>query len=122
VLVLVVVLALEKLSSPILVLDGGMDCEKTGDPTKQVERRGTHQIRSHCSLCALTTSTRTEPLVADFGVSSVERYAALCSLRLCGDSSSPFAVAELDPVLLGSSVPSGFAFQSDLHYAGCQRR
>jgi hypothetical protein len=25
---------------PYLVLDGGMDCEKTGVPTKQVERRG----------------------------------------------------------------------------------
>jgi hypothetical protein len=26
--------------SPGLVLDGGIDCEKTGGPTKQVERRG----------------------------------------------------------------------------------
>ena len=25
---------------PYLVLDGGIDCEKTGGPTKQVERRG----------------------------------------------------------------------------------
>ena len=25
---------------PYLVLDGGMDCEKTGGPTKQVQRRG----------------------------------------------------------------------------------
>ena len=24
----------------VLVLDGGIDCEKTGGPTKQVERRG----------------------------------------------------------------------------------
>ena len=25
---------------PYLVLDGGIDCEKTGGPAKQVERRG----------------------------------------------------------------------------------
>ena len=40
VLVLVIVLVLEKLSKPYLVLDGGIDCEKTDGPTKQVERRG----------------------------------------------------------------------------------
>jgi hypothetical protein len=29
-----------KAIKPYLVLDGGIDCEKTGGPTKQVERRG----------------------------------------------------------------------------------
>jgi hypothetical protein len=29
-----------KAIKPYLVLDGEMDCEKTGGPTKQVERRG----------------------------------------------------------------------------------
>src|SRR6516162_876980 len=39
-----------KAIKPYLVLDGGMDCEKTGGPNDAGRTKGTHQIRSHCSL------------------------------------------------------------------------
>ena len=61
-----------------------MDCEKTGGPTKQVERRGrTKSGPIDPDAFEHDDEHKDEPLVADFGVSSVERYAAL---RLCGES------------------------------------
>jgi len=57
---------------PYLVLDGGIDCEKTGGPAKQVERRGRTKS-GPIDPYALRARGRT------FGCG----FAALC---LCGES------------------------------------